>query len=204
MLDTSRMPSYAFLSPQAAERRQESTRRGAYSLLPHEKTWRDRQLSLQQRGYALRQRYHPDWQPSWTGTNVSPNFCEDSVMLLVSCGVAVPRKNLLNRLQRADVIDATRSDGSIVALKCLHNEGSHEVEIARYLTTLTHPENHCVPVLDHFSDPLDPGRTLMVMPWLRPWNDPELLMVGDVIDFVTQMLEVRTFPTSTERNSDPP
>ena len=107
-------------------------------------------------------------------------------------------------LQLGDVIDATRSDGSIVAIKCLRNEGSHEVEIARFLTTLTHPENHCVPVLDHFPDPLDPGRTLMVTPWLRPFNDPELSVVGDVIDFVTQMLEVRTFPTSTERNSDPP
>lgn len=84
MLDTSRMPSYAFLSPQAIERREEDTLKGAYSLLPFEKTWRDRQPGLLQRGYLLRQRYHPDWKPSWEGTNVDPDFCEDSVAQLVS------------------------------------------------------------------------------------------------------------------------
>lgn len=84
MLDTSRMPSYAFLSPQAVERREETTRRGGYSLLPHEKMWRDRQPGLQERGYLLRPRYRPYWKPSWFGTNVDPDFCEDSVILLVS------------------------------------------------------------------------------------------------------------------------
>ena len=84
MLDTSRLPSYAFLSPQAIEQREEDTRKGAYALLPFEKTWRDRQPGLLQRGYVLRQRYHPDWKPSWEGTNVEPDFCEDSVAQLVS------------------------------------------------------------------------------------------------------------------------
>ncbi|RDX48603.1 hypothetical protein OH76DRAFT_1404513 [Lentinus brumalis] len=176
MLDTSRMPSYAFLSPQAVERREETTRKGAYSLLPHEETWRDRQPGLQQRGYLLRQRYHPDWKPSWEGTNVDPDFCEDSVTSL-----------------RLEVIDATRPDGAVVAIKSINNLGSHEVEIARFLTSLAHPENHCVPVVDVFPDPLEPGRTLMVMPWLRPFNDPEFVIVGDVIDFVTQMLEGLAF-----------
>ena len=89
------------------------------------------------------------------------------------------------------MIDATRSDGSIVAIKSLRNEGSHEVEIARFLTSLTHPENHCIPMLDAFPDPIDSGRTVMIMPWLRPFNDPEFLVVGEVIDFVSHMLEVR-------------
>lgn len=89
-----------------------------------------------------------------------------------------------------DVMDATRPDGTVVAIKSIYNQGSHELEIARFLTSLSQPENHCVPVLDAFPDPLDPGQTLMVMPWLRPFNDPELVVVGEVIDFVTQMLEV--------------
>ncbi|RPD69052.1 hypothetical protein L226DRAFT_494947 [Lentinus tigrinus ALCF2SS1-7] len=176
MLDTSRMPSYAFLSPQAVERREETTRRGAYSLLPHEKVWRDRQPGLQRRGYSLRQRYHLNWKPSWEGTNVDPDFCEDSVTLL-----------------RMDIIDATRPDGTVVALKSICNEGSREVEIAQFLTSLALPDNHCVPVLDVFPDPLDSARTLMVMPWLRPFDDPEFVMVGEVIDFVTQMLEGLAF-----------
>lgn len=31
---------------------------------------------------------------------------------------------------------------------------------------------------------------LMVMQYLTPWNDPEFTVLGDVVDFVTQMLEV--------------
>ncbi|KAI9059871.1 hypothetical protein FKP32DRAFT_1093163 [Trametes sanguinea] len=33
----------------------------------------------------------------------------------------------------------------------------------------------------------------MVMQYLRPWNDPEFIMIGDVVDFVSQMLESLLF-----------
>ena len=98
-----------------------------------------------------------------------------------------------------DVIDATYHDGTLVAIKSVYNKGSREVEIARFLTSLTHQDNHCVPVLDVFPDPLDSARSLMVMPWLRPFDDPDFVVVGEVIDFVTQMLEVRRFSSCSDQ-----
>lgn len=89
-------------------------------------------------------------------------------------------------------MDARRSDGSLVAIKSVSNRG-HEVKIAQYLSSLPHPGNHCVAILDVFPDPLAPNRSLMVMPYLRPFFDPEFSLVGELIDFVTQMLEVRQY-----------
>ena len=34
----------------------------------------------------------------------------------------------------------------------------------------------------------------MVMPYLRPFNDPEFEAVGEVVEFITQTLEVRPSP----------
>ncbi len=84
MPDTSRLPAYAYLSPEATERHAEQTRRGLYSLLPSEIKWRDRQPELRRRGYTLRARYAQGWDPSWMGTNIDPHFCEDAVVLLAS------------------------------------------------------------------------------------------------------------------------
>ncbi len=47
-------------------------------LLPHEYFWRDACEWLDQQGYKLRPRYHPDWIPSWRGSaQLNPYFCED-------------------------------------------------------------------------------------------------------------------------------
>ena len=78
----------------------------------------------------------------------------------------------------------------MVAIKYIEYNDAHEIEIAQFLTSIKHPDNHCVPVLDTFTDPLDPRRTLLVMPWLRPYDDPEFAVVGEVIDFADQMLKV--------------
>ena len=76
-----------------------------------------------------------------------------------------------------------------MAIKSLPN-GGHEVDIGLFLTAIPHPHNHCVPILDTFPDPVDLQRTLMVMPYLRPFNDPEFLYLVEAIDFMDQMLQV--------------
>lgn len=76
-----RLPFYAYLSPDGVQAYAELTERGTYSLLPAETEWKDRYLALESRGYLLRPRYHPDWSPSWTGTNLDPTYCEDSVVI---------------------------------------------------------------------------------------------------------------------------
>ncbi|KAI0365113.1 hypothetical protein BV20DRAFT_784326 [Pilatotrama ljubarskyi] len=172
MVDQGTGPSYIYLSPEAAREQAQLTRNGTYKLLSYEVRWRNRQLFLAKRGYMLRPRYHPSWEPSWTGTNLDPDFCEDAVVLNVY---------------------ATRlADGSLVAIKIV-KRGSQEVQISRYLSSFPHPCNHSVAVYDVFDDPLNDSSSLMVMQYLRPYNDPELTMIGDVVEFVTQMLEGLAF-----------
>ena len=83
-----------------------------------------------------------------------------------------------------------RKDGELVAIKRC-KAGREEIEIARYLSSFPVSQTHCVPVLETFPDPLNPDITLMVMPYLRPCNDPEFGNVGEVVDFIDQTIEVR-------------
>ncbi|CAL1712372.1 unnamed protein product [Somion occarium] len=90
------------------------------------------------------------------------------------------------------VLDATRScDGCLVLIKVVDN-GGDEIETARYLSSpelVRNPANHCVPIMDFFLDPLNSSQTLMVMPYLRPFDDPEFGTIGEVVDFLKQTLE---------------
>lgn len=52
------------------------------------------------------------------------------------------------------------------------------------------PRNHCVPVINLFKDPQDPELFYLVMPFLRPMNDPPFLHVKEIIEFTDQILEV--------------
>lgn len=52
-------------------------------------------------------------------------------------------------------------------------------------------ENHCVPVYDCFQDEVDDEAEFLVMPVLRPFNNPPFETVGEVLDFFQQTLEVR-------------
>lgn len=91
-----------------------------------------------------------------------------------------------------NITDATRDDGLRVAIKRVKRK-TDEVEIAKFLSSPTlrcHPLNHCVPILDVFHDPVNPGRTYIVMPLLRPFDDPTFAHVSEVVDFVGQTLEV--------------
>lgn len=97
-----------------------------------------------------------------------------------------------------NIIDAIRDDGRRVAIKRVEH-ARDEVDIAKFLSSPAlrqDPSNHCVPILDVFSDPIKPDRTYLVMPNLRPFNTPEFNFFGEVIEFMSQTLEVgpSTFP----------
>ena len=93
--------------------------------------------------------------------------------------------------QKWGVIDARRlEDNALVAIKSVEKH-SGEIDIARFLTSIHDSRNHCVPVFDVIGDPMDPERSLLVMPFLRGCTSPELGTIGEVIDFVDQTLEVR-------------
>ena len=44
--------------------------------------------------------------------------------------------------------------------------------------------------MDAFQDPVIDTTSYIVMPLLRPFDNPEFSTIGEVIDFVTQILEV--------------
>lgn len=71
---------------------------------------------------------------------------------------------------------------------------SAELQIALMLSSETlrqHPNNHCVPIIDHFEDEADSRMSFMVMPFLLSIDEPPFETVEDVVDFVEQMLTVR-------------
>ncbi|KAI0740795.1 kinase-like protein [Earliella scabrosa] len=181
-VDRKRLPQDAVSSDEleAAARRARATQLGAHDLSPAERFWEERYLHLQRNGYLLRPRYSPSWKPSWLGTALSPLSCEDSIIIFT-------------HRQSWGIIDARQlRDGALVAIKTVEKH-SGEIEIAQFLTSIHDSRNHCVPVLHVLADPIDLKRSLLVMPFLRDYNSPELGTIGDVIDFVDQTLEGLAF-----------
>ena len=57
--------------------------RQAGTLVMTELWWRDRYTDLEKRGYRLRPRYHPQWQPSWPRTGQDFYNAEDGQATIV-------------------------------------------------------------------------------------------------------------------------
>ena len=105
-------------------------------------------------------------------------------------------------------MDATRiSDNTVVSLKRIKRDiHPHEVEIALYFSTeplASHPRNHCVPIYEVLDVPDDENEVIIVMPFLREYNDPRFKSVGEAVEFFRQIFEVRAFrPVVDCRRSD--
>ncbi|KAK7691431.1 hypothetical protein QCA50_004830 [Cerrena zonata] len=174
-VDESHLPSYALAPPDLVELYRKQTEDGHWDLLSFEVFWRERYDYLKARGYLLRPRFQPGWTPSWLGTNRTPTFCEDSISSMIS-----------------GVIDATRlSDGTRVMLKSV-SRSDNEIPIARLLSrdsVSKDPTNHCVPIFEAIEDAHDRSKAILVMKYLRPFDNPELRTIGEAVDFVFQTLE---------------
>ena len=106
------------------------------------------------------------------------------------------------------VLDATRQqDGLRVAIKVVTND-SDEVSIASSFSApnlVNDRQNHCVRVVDVFPDPLDVNhRSLLVMQYLRPFDDPDFSVMGEALDFIRQALEVSIHTDHTFTLTDTP
>ncbi|KAH8107720.1 hypothetical protein BXZ70DRAFT_884776 [Cristinia sonorae] len=146
-------------------------------LSPREEFWREKQHFLLTRGYKLRPRYHPDWKPSWN-TEVEYDIWPEDAF------VYHPRSYM---------IDATRmSDGKLVQIRRVY-AGDTESSICNELSKYADDKNHAIPVLDYFKNPTEPYLAFMVVPFLRQIDDPPFETVGDVVDFVSQILEGLVF-----------
>ncbi|KAF5376400.1 hypothetical protein D9757_008694 [Collybiopsis confluens] len=141
--------------------------------------WRDHYEWLKDKGYLLRPRYRPGWVASWIGTNNLPFGCEDAqVQPLFEYN--------LDAIREADgnPVMIRRADPSSI---------SAELEIARLLSSLPADQrNHCVPIHEVMTlpEPDEEGRnSIVVMPFLVPWDRPDFETVGEVVDFCTQIFE---------------
>ncbi|VDB95698.1 unnamed protein product [Peniophora sp. CBMAI 1063] len=129
---------------------------------------------LKRRGYLLRPRYRPGWEPP---AQVDPAERED-------CAEQTSVR----------VLDATRIiDGKHVLLKITHDDshGDSERTILEYLWSpelRSDPRNHTVPLLDVFELPQN-GGTVLVMPFLRAFDDPAFETVGEAVEFFRQIFE---------------
>ncbi|KAN0091510.1 Protein kinase-like domain containing protein [Tylopilus felleus] len=144
---------------------------------PREVWWRDRYTQLSNRGYLLRPRYSPEWVPSWKSSNSDGTDSEDG-----------------KRLKYGQVIDATRtSDGNVVTLKRLRQgEHPYEADIALSFSSqvlVSRPENHCVPVYEVFALDGENDTMVMVMPLLRPYNNPSFDTMGEAVECFRQLFE---------------
>jgi hypothetical protein len=101
--------------------------------------------------------------------------------------------------QDARAPDAVRSsDGKFVCIKGVRSKNHrYEEAIATYLSpdpsgTSENLENHCVPILDVLKRPGEDEDVFLVMPLLRPWDNPEFETIGEAVEFIRQLFEARS------------
>ena len=94
------------------------------------------------------------------------------------------------------MMDATRKvDGKFVCIKRAKT-GSREVEIAiKYSTPplSNDPANHFAPALEVLRDLQDKSVSYIITPLCRKADDPSFEVVGDIVDFATQLFEGLAF-----------
>ncbi|EIN05722.1 hypothetical protein PUNSTDRAFT_137215 [Punctularia strigosozonata HHB-11173 SS5] len=147
-----------------------------------EKFWRDHFRWLHERGYKLRPRYHPNWEPSWKKEGRKDNTYVD--VDKYADGIS---------LTYVTAIDAVRlRDNRQVYLKRVFwNTHPHEVTISQLFSNSrmqADARNHCVPISETLDLPEGNG-SILVMPFLRPFDDPPFLTVGEAIDCIQQLFE---------------
>jgi len=92
------------------------------------------------------------------------------------------------------ILDATRiSDGKLVAIKAIRKSvHPFEAEIGQYLSSeplASDPHNHCAPIYDVLQDPHDEDKQLLVMPFLRQYDDPRFQTIGEAVEFFRQIFQ---------------
>lgn len=151
---------------------------------PWELPWVDLYPYLTGVGYVLRDRFNPCYFPD------SPPMS--------SVTAPVPWQNRLG-LVYWQIMDATRArDGLRVTIKAIDLSQSmrhHEWNIARIFTPdaiANDPRNHCIRILDYLRAPAG-NWELLVMPQMLPYDITPFETVGEVVEFLRQVLEGLSF-----------
>ncbi|KAF9782666.1 hypothetical protein BJ322DRAFT_1142979 [Thelephora terrestris] len=146
----------------------------------NEMKWRDRHGMLKREGYILRPRLRPGWKPSWLRSGKNPLDCED--------GEPLPL--------RSKCVDAThRESGRMVCIKEVKTNSPeyHAAKLMMKEDWAADHRNHCVPIMKIFEDHEDHRCSYIVMPFLRPADNPPFGTVRDIIGYVSQILEGLVF-----------
>ncbi|KAI5827255.1 hypothetical protein K523DRAFT_418591 [Schizophyllum commune Tattone D] len=155
-------------------------RRRISQVEPAEQWWVDHRAWLENRGYLLRPRFTPGWQPSWHDPKVNVDDAEDRFPA-----------------DKPNVLDAIKlPHGEPVMLKRVNKQHSNEVDITTMLSSPSlakDSRNHCVPVYDVLEIPDDDDLRILVLPLLRKYDDPPFDTVGEVVDCLRQVLECVQF-----------
>ncbi|KAF8832664.1 hypothetical protein HHX47_DHR1002066 [Lentinula edodes] len=146
-----------------------------YAINEAEQFWVDNARWLENVGFRLRARYQPNRPPPQPLPWTEAMFNAEEVSLYGS------------------IMDAVRiSDNKPVMLKAVSRIiHPQEVKIGMYFSDksiASDPRNHCIPIYDVFPVP-DSEMDLIVMPVLRPFENPQFDTVGEVIAFIQQLLE---------------
>ncbi|KAM5533176.1 hypothetical protein V8D89_013132 [Ganoderma adspersum] len=91
-------------------------------------------------------------------------------------------------------MDAIRvSDKETVLLKRVDTSvHRYETSIGQYFSTgptSADPRNHCCPIYDVLQDPMDVNTSIVVMPHLRRYIDPDFETVGEAVEYFRQIIE---------------
>ncbi|KAI0040918.1 hypothetical protein FA95DRAFT_1683534 [Auriscalpium vulgare] len=143
-----------------------------------ERDWARNQKAIAAAGYMLRPRYHEDRTFSGRRWKLPRSWFEDWQTHYVMSPI---------------VIDATSMvDGKQVMLKDLSEASeAEEIEITQLFSSEEHrrnPKNHCIPVIE-VTRLEDISKTVLVVPRMRPYNNPRFRTFGEVVAFATQIIE---------------
>ncbi|KAF8518174.1 kinase-like domain-containing protein [Gautieria morchelliformis] len=146
-----------------------------YELRDDEVRWVELQPYLLSRGYQLRPRYQPGWVGSWKANNGVPLYHEDS-----------------RSARYMNVLDARRVEDDVKVILKRAPTTTQEIPIARYLSSealLSDPRNRAVRILDVIPLPGDDEWALLVMPYLRRFDDPHFQFRAECVEFFRQSLQ---------------
>lgn len=101
---------------------------------------------------------------------------------------------IFSAFQSSHILDATQmTTGELVTLKRINtNDHPTEIEITRYFSSeplASHPRNHCVTLYEVLHIPDNPDEAVLVLPTLRPFNNPPMETVGEAVEFFRQVFE---------------
>ncbi|KAI0041033.1 hypothetical protein FA95DRAFT_1501976 [Auriscalpium vulgare] len=143
--------------------------------LAAEDFWVEHRKEIEAAGYMLRPRYREGWKPSYARWKLPRKWFEDGQRIIVIA-----------------VIDGTRlTDGRQFIIKSVPPNSIFEEPITRLFSSepyKTDPRNHCIPLEDTINLSGEPIPCL-VLPMMRPYNNPRFRTFGEVVAFATQIFE---------------